>query len=104
MALCAALLQSQKLLGAESLVVDLRGSLNEILEVRPKQEIPEVDEFAVVLVLDVNDTPPVLAATDLLAVDDDRLLGADNGKGDEVLVTIVSFLVSCHKMHINNLP
>lgn len=69
--MCAALLQGKKLLRAECLVMDLRGGLNEILEVRPEKEIPEVDEFAVVLILDVDDTPPVLAATDLLAVDND---------------------------------
>lgn len=96
MALCAALLQGQKLLGAEGLVVDLRRRLDEILQVRPQQEIPQVDELAVVLVLDVDDTPPVLAAADLLAVDDDGLLGADNSKGDEVLRTQCQWSLS-HK-------
>jgi hypothetical protein len=87
-ALCAALLQGQKLLGAERLVVNLRSRLDKILEMRPKQEIPEVHELAVVLVLDVDDAPPVLATPDLLAIDNDRLLGADDGKGDEVLRTV----------------
>lgn len=92
-ALCAALLQGQKLLGAEGLVVDLRGGLDEVLKVRPEQEIPEVDELAVVLVLDVDDAPPVLAAADLLAVDNDGLLGANDGKGNEVLEIVLAFVL-----------
>lgn len=47
-----ALFQSQKLLGTEALVVDLRGRLDEVLEVGAGEEVAEVDEFAVVLVLD----------------------------------------------------
>jgi hypothetical protein len=39
----------------------------------------------VVIILYVDDAPPVLAAADLLSVHDDRLLGADNGEGDEAL-------------------
>src|SRR5690606_28236555 len=81
-----ALLEGQQLLGAEGLVVSLRGSLDEVLEVGAEQEVPEVDELAVLLVLDVDDAPPVLATTDLLAVDNDVLLRADNGEGDEALL------------------
>ena len=51
----------------------------------PQQKVTQVDEFAVVLILDIDDTPSVLAPTDLLAVDDDILLRADNGEGDEAL-------------------
>lgn len=81
----AALLQSQQLLGTEGLVVDLAGSLDQILQVGAGQEVAQVDELAVVLVLDVDDTPAVLAAANLLAVDDDGLLTADDGEGDNVL-------------------
>jgi len=86
-ALRAALLQGQQLLGAKRLVVDLRRRLDEVLEVGPQQEVPQVDELAVVLVLDVDDAPPVLPGGDLLAVDNDGLLGADDGKGDKALRT-----------------
>jgi hypothetical protein len=41
------------------------------LEVGAGEEVSEVDEFAVVLILNVDDTPSVLAATDLLASNDD---------------------------------
>lgn len=51
----------------------------------PEQEVPQVDELAVVLVLNVDNAPSVLATTDLLAVDNDVLLGADDSEGNEVL-------------------
>lgn len=80
-----ALLQGQQLLGTEGLVVDLGRGLNQVLQVRAQQEVTQVHKLAVLLVLDVDDTPPVLAGRDLLAVDDDGLLRADDGKGDQAL-------------------
>jgi len=47
-----ALLESQQLLGAEALVMNLRGGFNEVLQVRTRQEVAEVDKFAMVLILD----------------------------------------------------
>jgi hypothetical protein len=85
-ALGAALLEGEQLLGTEGLVVDLGRGLDEILKVCAEKEVAEVDEFAVVLILDVDNTPPVLAAPDLLAVDNDGLLGTNNSEGNEVLV------------------
>jgi hypothetical protein len=35
------------------------------------KEVSEVDEFAVILVLDVDDSPSVLTTTDLLPTNDD---------------------------------
>ena len=67
----AALLECQKLLGAECLVMDLRCRLNQVLEMGAGEEVSEVDKFAVVLVLDVDDSPSVLTTTDLLATNDD---------------------------------
>lgn len=81
----AVLLEGEQLLGAERLVVDLGRRLDEVLEVRPEEEVAQVHELAVLLVLDVDDAPAVLAAPDLLAVDDDVLFRADDGEGDEVL-------------------
>lgn len=37
------------------------------------------------LVLDVYHAPSVLAAPDLLAIDDNRFLAANYGKGDNIL-------------------
>src|SRR3569833_2396648 len=84
-ALGTALLQGQQLLGAERLVMDLRRGLDQILEVSPEKEVPQVDEFAVVLVLDVDDAPSVLPGRDLLAVDNDGLLGADDSERNQRL-------------------
>ena len=40
----------------------------------PSEEVAQVDELAVPLVLNVDNAPAVLAATDGLAVDDDGAL------------------------------
>lgn len=71
--------------------MDLRCRLDEILQVCSQQEVTQVNELAVVLVLDVDHTPSVLSATDLLSVDDDRLLGANDSKGNKVLQMGVSY-------------
>ena len=68
---CAALLKCKQLLGTESLVVDLRCRFDQILEVGAGKEVSEVDEFAVVLILNVDDSPSILASTDLLASNND---------------------------------
>jgi hypothetical protein len=65
--------------------VDLRCRLDQVLEVGTEQKVSQVDEFAVVLILDVDDTPPVLASADLLAIDNDGLFRANNSKGDQIL-------------------
>ena len=51
----------------------------------PREEVPEIVEVAVLLVLDVDETPAVLSTTDGLAVDDDVPLASDHRKGDEGL-------------------
>ena len=71
MTLSTALLECQELLGTEGLVVDLRSGLDKILQMGPEQEVAKGDEFAVVLVLDVDDAPSVLATPNLPAIDDD---------------------------------
>lgn len=81
----AVLLQSHELLRAEGLVVGLRCGLDEILEVRSKKEVAQVDELAVVLVLNIDHSPAVLTAANLLAVDNDVLLGSHNGKWNKAL-------------------
>jgi hypothetical protein len=53
------------------------------------EEVAEVDELAVSLVLDVDHAPAVLAAANLLAVDDDGLFTADNGEGDDLLLSLL---------------
>jgi hypothetical protein len=83
-----ALLQGKQLLGTEGLVMDLRGGLDKVLEVRSEKEVSEVDKFAVSLILNVDNSPSVLAASDLLTIDDNRLLGTDNSERNKVLLRI----------------
>ena len=56
---CAALLECQQLLGAEGLVVNLGGGFDQVLEVGAGEEVSEIDEFAVVLILDIDNSPSV---------------------------------------------
>lgn len=51
--------------------MDLRGGFDQILKVGSGEEVSKVDELAVVLILDVDNSPSVLAATDLLATNND---------------------------------
>lgn len=100
----AGLLQSQKLLGTEGLVVDLGCRLNEVLEVGAEQEVSEVDELAVVLVLNVDHAPPVLATANLLAINNDRLLGTNNSEGDQVLVAMSAWCYASLEVQNRHVP
>ena len=82
---CRALLERQKLLRAERLVVDLARCLDQILQVRAGEKVAEVDKFAVALVLDVDGAPAVLATSDRLAVDCDGRFTADYCKWNDGL-------------------
>lgn len=66
--------------------MDLRSGLNEILQVGARKEVAQVHEFAVVRVLNVDDTPAGLAAAHGLAVDDDGVLRAHDSERDYALV------------------
>ena len=65
--------------------MNLAGSLNKVLQVSAGEEIAKVDEFAVILVFDVNHTPAVLTATDLLSANNDRFLATNNSEWDNIL-------------------
>ena len=51
--------------------MDLGCGFDKILKMCSGEEVSEVDEFTVVLILDVDDAPSVLATTDLLASNND---------------------------------
>jgi hypothetical protein len=101
---CGALLEREQLLGTERLVVDLRRRLDQVLQMGAGKEVAKVYEFAVVLVLDwmllvgaetvgvgghtIDEAPTILATSNLLAVHNDVLLGANNSEGDNALHTI----------------
>lgn len=65
--------------------MDLGGRLDQILEMGSKQEVSQVNKFAVGLVLHVDDAPSVLTSANLLAIDNDVLLGTDDGKWNKAL-------------------
>lgn len=75
-----------QLLRTVVLVVDVVGELAELLHVGADQHLTELDEVAVVLVVDLNDTPWVLASTDMATISSlDNLVRSDNGEGDLAL-------------------
>src|ERR1700744_2017671 len=51
----------------------------------PQKEVTQVDEFAVMLVFDVDNTPAVLATPDLLSVDHNGTIRANDGKRNDFL-------------------
>ena len=69
--------------------MDLGCGFDEILEVGAEKEVSKVDEFAVVLVLNIDETPSILTATNLLAIDNNVLLRTDHGEWDETLLSKV---------------
>ena len=81
-------LECQQLFRAEGLVVDLGGGLDEVLEVGSEEEVAQVNELAVLLIFDIDNTPAVLATTNLLAVDDDGLLRSNDSEGNKALMPI----------------
>ena len=101
-----AFFERKQLLSTERFVVDLCRCLDQVLQVGAGKEVAEVYEFAVVLVLDydalaqlredkmgmllltVDNTPLVLATTDVLAINNNSPLGTDNGKGQELLLHV----------------
>ena len=92
MDLGGALLECEKLLSTEGLVVDLRGGLDEVLEVSPGQEVAEVDEFAVLVVFDIDGSPSVLATSHGLAVNGDVALAADDCEWNDGLGRMLAFV------------
>lgn len=80
-----ALLQSQKLLRPEGLIMDLRGSLDKILQMGSGEEVSKGYELAMALILNIDNAPSVLAASDLLASYEDRFLRSNYSEGDDAL-------------------
>lgn len=51
----------------------------------PRQEVPQRYEFAMVLILYIDDAPSILSTAHRATVDDDRVLGSDNRKGYQII-------------------
>lgn len=50
-----------------------------------REEVSKVDEFAVVGIFDIDDSPSILSTSYLLAINDDELLAANDGEGNDFL-------------------
>lgn len=97
---CTALLEGQKLFGTECLVVNLAGSFNEILQVCSRQEVSKGDELAMILILDIDNTPSVLTTSNLSSTNNNVLLTSNDSEWDDVLdggvqrsLLIVKFII-----------
>ena len=64
--------------------MDLACGLDEILQMRPGEEVSQVHKLAVVLIFDVDNAPSVLSSSDLLPANNDRLLATDHCKWNDL--------------------
>ena len=53
----------------------------------PCQEVAQVDELAVPLVFDIDDTPAIFTSSNCLTINDHVALGPDNGEWNHVLIS-----------------
>ena len=51
----------------------------------PSQEVPQVVELAMLLVLDIDDTPSILATSNRATINDDIPFRANDSEGDHVI-------------------
>ena len=65
--------------------MDLARRLDEVLQVRARQEVAQVHEFAVALVFHVDGAPAVLAPAHRFAADCYAFFAADDCEGDDGL-------------------
>lgn len=65
--------------------MNLARGLDQILEMSAEEEIAEIDEFAVVLVFNIDDAPAILSTPDLAAIDSHRLLRTNDREWNETL-------------------
>ena len=88
---------AQKLVASPVLVQEVVCVFTEFLHVGSDQHLPELDKVAVILIVDLDNTPGVSTATDGSAVWGlDFVVGANNGKGylaGNLLILGKSFLI-----------
>jgi hypothetical protein len=66
--------------------MDLGSGLDEILQVGASKEVSKGNKLAMTFILDIDDTPSVLTASDLFASNKDRLLRPNYSEGDDALI------------------
>ena len=64
--------------------MNLTRRLNQVLQMRARQEVPQRNKFTMVLILHVDHAPAVLATPDVFSVHDDGIFRADDGERDEI--------------------
>lgn len=67
--------------------MDLTCRLNQVLQMRPRQEVSQADKFAVILVFHVDHPPAILTAAHRTTANDDGVLATNDGKGDHAVDT-----------------
>jgi hypothetical protein len=65
--------------------VDLGSCFDQILQVCTSKKVSQLDEFAMILVFDVDDSPLVSSSADHFAVDVESFLRAYDSKRDFIL-------------------
>ena len=78
-------LQRKQLLRPERLIMNLRGRLDQVLQVRPSQKVAQVHKLAVSLVFHVHHTPPVLSSAHRLAADNHAALRPNHRERNNTL-------------------
>lgn len=74
---------TEQLVATVVLVQHVVGVLPQFLHVRPDQHLPELDKVAVLLVVDLDDTPRIRTSTDDATIFKLELgVGANNSEGD----------------------
>lgn len=65
--------------------MDLACCFDKVLKMGASQEVPQIHKLAVVLILHINDAPSILTATNLLTIDNDCFLTADDSEWNDIL-------------------
>lgn len=79
------LLERKQLFRPECLVVDLRSRFDQILQVRPREEIAKVDKLAMGFVFYIDYTPAVLPTPHRFPINDNIVFRTDNSKRNDLL-------------------
>ena len=85
--------------------MDLTCRLNQVLQMCPGKEISQTDKFAMVFILNVDDTPTILTTSYGASVDNDRILaandsewyhGVDAGVGRPLFFVLLIIIIRVH--------
>jgi len=77
--------------------MDLRRCFDEVLQVCPGQEVAEVDKLTMLLILNIDHSPPILSAADTFTINHHCALGPNDREGNHRpdLGVHLDFLIIC---------